>query len=336
MKALVTGASGFIGSTLIEDLVAQGVEVYALMRKSSSASNLNGLRFHRIEGDLGDEGSLRRALAGIPGLDYVFHLAGATTGPNREYYFRHNAQGTGHLALAVAERCSSLKRFVYVSSLAAAGPALSMSPRSENETEAPVSAYGESKREGELQVLRFKGRFPVTIIRPPLVYGPRDQGVLVIIKTVSKNLMPLLPGSGPGGEKYYSGIHSKDLCRGIVLGAWVDPQKVSSGEVFYLAGDEVFSYRQFLGAIATSLGVEPFSFRLPKAALYAAAGLGSALGYVSKKTFALNLDKLGELLPDYWIFSNEKAKKLLGFSPHYTLQNGMNETIQWYKKENWL
>src|SRR6185437_15823508 len=103
MKALVTGASGFIGSTLIEELGTLGFEVYALMRKTSSPSNLEGLRLTRVEGDLGDEESLRAAVRKIPDLDYVFHLAGATTGASRDYYFEHNSRGTGRLAQVIAE-----------------------------------------------------------------------------------------------------------------------------------------------------------------------------------------------------------------------------------------
>src|SRR5690242_9750279 len=132
MKALVTGASGFIGSTLIEELGTLGFEVYALMRKSSSAANLDGMRMTRVEGDLSDEASLRAAIRSVPDLDYVFHLAGATTGPNREFYFEHNANGTRRLAQAVADERPGLQRFVYVSSLAAAGPSRSMTPRVES------------------------------------------------------------------------------------------------------------------------------------------------------------------------------------------------------------
>jgi dihydroflavonol-4-reductase len=336
VKALVTGASGFIGSTLIEELGTLGFDVYALMRKTSSSANLEGLRLTRLDGDLSNEESLRAAIRRVPDLDYVFHLAGATTGPNRDYYFEHNAQGTARLAQVVAEERPGLQRFVYVSSLAAAGPAKSLEPRAESESEQPISAYGQSKYQGEKELLRYKSVYPITIVRPPMVYGPKDKGVFVIIKTVSKKMMPVIPGSAPGGDKFYSAIHSKDLCRGIVQAALARKEKVPSGEVFYLSGDGVHSYQQILSTIAETLDVDPFKFKLPRSALYVAAAAGSALGFISKKTFALNIDKLNELLPDYWICSNQKAKELLGFVPEFTLQSGMSNTIEWYKRQKWL
>lgn len=336
MKALVTGASGFIGSTLIEELGTLGFDVYALMRRSSSSSNLDGLRMTRLEGDLSDENSLKAAIRRVPDLDYVFHLAGATTGPNREFYFEHNAKGTGRLARAVAEERPGLQRFVYVSSLAAAGPARTNTPKLESEPEEPVSTYGSSKLEGEKELLRYKTVFPISIVRPPMVYGPKDKGVLVVIKTVAKNLMPMIPGKAPGGHKYYSAVHSKDLCRGIVQAAVVKNEKINSGEIFYVAGDGVFSYEKLLNTIAENLGVDPFKFKLPRPAVYVAAAAGTALGFLSKKTFALNIDKLNEITPDYWICSNQKARELLGFVPEFTLDTGMAQTIGWYKKQKWI
>ena len=336
MKALVTGASGFIGSTLIEELGTLGFDVFALMRRTSSSANLEGLRMTRLEGDLSDEQSLRAAFRKVPDLDYVFHLAGATAGPNREYYFEHNGKGTGRLAQVVAEERPGLQRFVYVSSLAAAGPAKDMTPRTEAEPESPVSAYGESKFAGEKELLRYRSVYPITVIRPPMVYGPKEKDLYVVMKTISRHLMPVIPGSAPGGHKYYSAIHSRDLCRGIVQAAVAKKETVPSGEIFYLTGDGIFSYQELLNTIAEQLGVEPFRFRLPRPALYVAAAAGTALGFLSKKTFALNIDKLNDILPDYWICSNQKAKDLLGFVPEYSLQSGMANTIEWYKRQKWL
>lgn len=331
MKAFVTGATGFIGSTLIENLLKKDFEVYALMRKSSNPTNLKGLNYHRIEGDLSDYPTLCEA---VKNMDYVFHLAGVISGPNREYYFEHNAKGTLRVARAVAEENDIIKKFVYVSSLAAAGPAATFKPRIETDQEQPVSSYGESKLLGEQELIKFKDRFPISIIRPPLVYGPRDKGVFTLIKTVSRKLIPIVPGNTEDGNKFYSTVHGDDLVQGIIQAALNSDS--TSGEVFYIAGDEIHSYTELLRTMAKFMNLKPIEFKVPLIALSASAHALTLVGKISGKTFPLNVDKLNEIRPDYWICSNEKAKRVLGFRPKYDLHQGMEQTIRWYKKEGWL
>jgi nucleoside-diphosphate-sugar epimerase len=212
----------------------------------------------------------------------------------------------------------------------------SLDPRTEEDQDAPVSAYGESKLEAERQLLEYRDRFPISIIRPPMVYGPRDKGVFVIIRTVARNLMPVLQGSTEGGHKYYSAIHVRDLCRGIVQAAVVPAERVTSGEKFYMAGDGIHTYVDLLSTIAERLDADPLRFRVPKFAIHGAAAAMSLAGRVSRRTFPLNLDKVKEILPDYWICSNQKAKNLLGFAPEYDLSSGMANAIDWYKRQRWI
>jgi nucleoside-diphosphate-sugar epimerase len=334
MKALVTGASGFIGSTLIEELDRLGFEARALMRRTSSAANLEGVKFERVEGDLSDAESLRRA---VKDVDYVFHLAGVVAAKDRDAYFENNCAGTLRLAEAVAEARPGLSRFVFVSSMAAGGPASSSrSPRDESHADAPVSAYGESKLQAERELLRFKDAYPISIVRPPMVYGPKDKATFVFIQTVSRNLMPIFRASNGDGQKYYSSIHVKDLVRGIVQAAVAPKDKVPSGEIFYLASDEAVSYEQLMSTIAEHLNRDPLRFRVPIFALKAAALGLTAVGRVTNRTFPLNLDKLNEILPDYWVCSNRKARDRLGFVPEFEVQAGMANAIDWYKRQHWI
>lgn len=333
-KALVTGGSGFIGSSLIRELAEKGYQVRALLRKTSDTSHLHGVQYERAEGDLSNADSLKKA---VEGVDVVFHLAGVVRAPSREGFFKHNADGTRLLVEAIAEVNPGLRRFVLVSSLAAAGPAASLEkPNLESHDASPVSLYGESKLQGEREALKFKDRFPVSIVRPPMVYGPRDKDIFVVIQTVSRRMMPMIKGATPDGSKYYSLIHVHDLCRGIIQAGEATIEKVPSGEVFYLTDGGLYSYRELLLAMAESLGVRPFEIKIPPFAVSIAAGAASALGAMMGKTFPLNRDKLNEILPDYWICSTDKAKELLGYCPKYNLSTGMADAIQWYREQKWI
>ncbi len=333
MRALVTGASGFIGSTLIEELNTLGFDVQALMRRSSSAANLEGLKYERVEGDLSDLASLKSA---VKNADYVFHLAGAISAPDRAAYFEHNAAGTRRLAEAVAEARPGLSRFVFVSSLSAGGPAQSLEPRDEQQTDAPVSAYGESKQQAEKDLLKYRDAFPISIVRPPMVYGPKDKATFIFVQTVARNLMPIFTGGGEGGHKYYSTVHVRDLVRGIVQSGVASKEKVPSGEIFYLTGDGSVTYEQLMTVIAEKLNRDPLKIRLPQAALSVAALALTAVGKLTRRTFNLNVDKMNEIRPDYWICSNAKAKRMLGFTPEYDFSSGMADAIEWYKRAKWI
>ncbi|MEO5969287.1 MAG: NAD-dependent epimerase/dehydratase family protein, partial [Bdellovibrionia bacterium] len=194
----------------------------------------------------------------------------------------------------------------------------------------------ESKLRGEKALLNFRDLFPVTIVRPPFVYGPKDKAVFKMVQTVARNFMPVLYGAGSDGHKYYSAIHAKDLCRGIVQAAVASLQKVPSGEIFYLAGDGMHTYHDLMTTIAERLNCDPLRISVPNFAIQAAAAGLTAVGFVARKTFPLNMDKLKELMPDYWICSNQKAKTMLGFAPEFDFSSGIANAITWYKKQRWL
>lgn len=330
MRALVTGASGFVGSHLVEKLVNQGIEVRALLRKTSKTlGNLDGVKFEKAEGSLADEESLRRA---VKDVDYIFHVAGVITAAKRDDYFESNERGTERLARAAAEVNPGLKRFVLVSSLAAGGPAASLeSPKRESDTPAPVSIYGHSKLGGERAVQKYLATYPVSIVRPPVVYGPRDPGVFVIVQSVAKGLCLLPPGGAE--RKFYSMVHVQDLCDGIVLAGQTS---APSGSIYYVSDGAVRRYDELMDTIAARLGKKPLKVPVPRFVLTAAAAGLSGVGRIIGKSFPLNLDKVNELLPDFWICSNEKAKTELGFEPRYDLSKGMTDAIDWYKSHHWI
>ncbi len=336
MKALVTGGSGFIGSTLIEALTRRGISVRVLMRKTSSDKNLAGLEYERVEGDIGNPESL---LPAVSGVDIVFHLAGSISAVNRTEYFRSNSESTGALARAVETanaNGSRISRFVYVSSLAAGGPSLSGKPRNEKETDAPISAYGESKRGGELELLAHSKSFLPLILRPPMVYGPKDQATLVLIKTVAKRVIPRFATATPDGEKYYSVIHSRDLVEAIIALGTVEAARVEHGDRFYISSGEEISASRLMKSMADALGVKTVNLKIPLVVLKGAAFLSELSGKILGKATLLNSDKVNEITADYWTCSNLKLMTKTTWRPRTTLEEGVRDAVKWYQKNGWI
>lgn len=328
--ALVTGGSGFIGSEVIRALNKKGVRVRALLRKTSPRVNLQGAEFEETLGDLNDEASLRKA---VQGVDYIFHIAGVINAKTHADFFKFNGEGTGLLAKVCAEETPHLKRFVYVSSLAASGPATSLEPRNEGQKEQPISVYGQSKLQGEIELKKW-AKYPFSIVRPPAVYGPRDKGIFEFIKLVNSGLIPVFKGKNETGQKYYSVVHVEDLVNGILETAF--SPKLSRQETFFICGDGVFSWQQIMSHISQTLGKRAVRVPLPDLAWKGLACFFSGLGKITKKQYPLTADKLMELDQDYWICSNKLAKEKMGFSPKHSMQQGMQHTIRWYQENGWL
>ncbi len=332
MKILVSGASGFIGSGLVSMLANQGHDVRALMRSTASDGYLKGVKFTRVTGDILDPDSLARACQGI---DAVFHLAGATAAKDRESFFRCNAQGTRNLAHA-AHQAETVKKYIYVSSIAASGPSAGLCPRTESDLEHPVSSYGESKLRGELYLNELKGKLPFIIVRPPIVYGPRDKDVFLLFKTISKSWMPLLPARTPTGHKYYSAIHVDDLIQALVLSLSAPDECYQNGECFFVNDGQVYTYERILSIIAREMKIEPIKFTVPHPLVTVLASAGSLAGKFLKTNIPMNNDKLNEIRPDYWISSSQKIAEKLNFKPQYTMESGVAQTLAWYKLNGWL
>ena len=325
-KALVTGANGFVGSHLVEALFNKGYEVFCLVRKTSNLSFLSGLETEYRYGDITEVESLRKALEGV---DFVFHLAGLTRAKNKEDYYKANAQGTKNLIQTCLEINPHIKKFVYVSSQAAVGPCKDFYPLNEDAKCEPITDYGRSKLQGEKEVLSFKEKFPVTIVRPPAVYGPRDKDILFFFQTVNRGIIPLFGFK----ESYISLIYVKDLTRGIILTA--ENQK-SSGQIYFIADEKVYSWTEAGKIIQKSLGIRAFKLRIPKFFLFTFASFSEMVSHLKGESALVNLQKANELSQRYWLCDISKAKNELGFSPEYDLEKGALETIKWYKENKWL
>lgn len=325
-KAIVTGANGFVGSHLTEHLIARGYDVFCLVRKTSDLSFLTGLNLEYRYGDLTDIDSLKEALKG---MEFVFHVAGLTRAKNREEYFKANALGTKNLISACFKVNPAVRKFIYVSSQAATGPGKDLQPLDETAECRPITDYGRSKLEGEKEVLSFKDKIPVTIIRPPAVYGPRDKDILFFFKAANKGILPLFGFK----ENYISLIYVKDLVRGIVLAA---ESQASSGKIYFAADEKYYSWSEAVRIIQKALQVKAIKLRQPKSILFTFAFFSEMFAHLKGKAALINLQKAKELTQRYWLCDASRAKNELGFSVEYDLEKGAEETVKWYREHKWL
>lgn len=326
MIAFVTGGTGFIGSLLVEQLVQRNWEVHCLVRKSSSLKYLQKLPVQLVHGDLFAEETLAATLAQAT---HVFHLAGVTKGLTAAEYFRSNGEATRAVLQACAQHCKQLERFIYVSSIAAAGPSRDGHLLREDETPRPVSVYGRSKLEGERACAEYVGQLPITIARPPIVYGPRDRDVYEYFKQVQLGVR-LRPG---WQTRVYSLIHVEDLVAGLITLA---QHEHAVGETYFITNTEPVEWMQLGLAIARALEKKTMQITVPLFVTSIIAALSEFVAYVMRKPALLNFDKIREMRETHWIFSGEKARAHLGFVPALSLENGLRQTVEWYRENEWL
>jgi len=326
VKALVTGATGFIGSHLVETLISRGNRVRCLVRDRQRLSWLKGRSDIDIEeGDMTDTGSLRRAVAG---MDCVYHLGALTRAVSARDFVRVNAQGTRCLVEACLGVGSSAPRLIYLSSLAAVGPGTDASPLREETAPHPVSTYGWSKLRGEEEVMAARNKIHVTILRPPLVYGPRDRNFLQYARWIKTGLLPL--PAGP--SRSVSLLHVDDLVRILVAASQGER---SSGEVYHVAHERSVTWEDIGRFIAEWIEVRPRPFRIPHSLLLFVGCALETWGWVTEQPAFFTRGKAREAT-GYWVSDSSKAKIELGFVARMAPEEGLALTMQWYRKKGWI
>ncbi|MBL8899507.1 MAG: NAD-dependent epimerase/dehydratase family protein [Planctomycetes bacterium] len=334
MLVFSTGITGFVGGFALPELVRRGHRVRALVRSVSRAESRRaelaaiGLDPDALElcpGDLGSADDLTEALSGC---DAVLHLAGLIAARDLAAFRTVNAEGTARL-LDAALRQPAPPRFVLVSSLAAAGPSRPGAARLETEVEAPISWYGQSKREGELEALRRADRLRVAIARPPAVYGPGDRATLSFFKMARAGWAPF-PGA-PGIE--LSLIHAADLARGLVL---LLEREVPTGRSYFFTGAGTPSFAEVIEVIARALGKRARVVRIPRFLANGVAFGSELYARLRGKAPELSRDKLRELAAPAWTCSGERARAELGFAPTIAWREGLEATAAWYRERGWI
>jgi len=326
VRALVTGATGFVGGHLVERLLGEGMSVTCLVRETSDTSVLAGLGVELRTAALDDADSLREA---VGGFDYVFHSAGLTRARKRAPYFAVNAGGTARLADAVLAAGEPPRRFVYVSSLAAAGPAPSAAPLTEEDEPRPRDHYGASKLAGERETLARADRMPVTIVRPPAVYGPRDTNFLPLFRTALK--LGRVPVVGRP-TKQVAFVYVTDLAEGILRAA----QREEAAGRTYFIGSGVHTMTEVAEAVCGALEMPTKRLRLPTLAARIAGEVGQLKWALTGKPQIVSRRKVRDMLQPYWTCSWARAREELGYQQAVTLKEGMKRTARWYFDNRWL
>ena len=322
MKVLVTGATGFVGSHLVEALRRRGDEVTALARSAHKAAALAPLGVEVVSGDLDDRPALERA---VRGRDAIYHVAGAVAARSEADFMATNRDGTQSLVAAARE--AGAPRLVFVSSMAAAGPTIKGRPLRGDEAPRPVTAYGRSKLAGE-EAVTTSG-LAWTIVRPPIVYGPRDQEILKVFRLARLGIAPVL---GDGSQEL-SAVYGPDLAEALIAAG---TSAAAVGRTYYACHPEVFTGTQMARAVGRAMGRSPAVIRVPATVGRGVLTLTGAAARVAGRTTILTADKANEFFQPAWTGDPGPLTRDTGWRAARDLAAGLEETYRWYRAAGWL
>jgi nucleoside-diphosphate-sugar epimerase len=329
MIAVVTGSSGFIGSHLVEALLARGAAVRALVRhESHPAGRDSRVAYHTA--DLLDDRSVRESPI-WKDATHVFHVAGVTKRRTLAEFRYGNVIPVANILAALTDgRGARLQRVVLVSSQAAAGPALALDhPITEEDPPHPIEAYGRSKLEAEQVAMRYGESMPVTIVRPSAVYGPRDVDFLNVFKQATNRVAVF---AAPA-DQLMSIVHVHDLVRAIVMASETPHAR---GRTYFVGSDAPVSWRTLYELIAELASSNYRAVQLPQSLLQIAGHAGNALGRLTGRPVLLNTNKVSLAAPSWWLCDSSRAHDELGWHPEISLQDGLRDTYNWYREAGLL
>ena len=308
MKIVVTGATGFVGSNVVNKLKDHG-DISVVARNISKAQALFKDSVKIYKGDVLNYYSL---LDAFRGQDVVVHIAGLIKSFNVNRFYNVNTIGTKNVAKAA--RDAGVKRVIYLSSLAARGP---------SETMSPVSNYGASKLKGEFEILRYINDYDIKILRPPIVYGPNETDLFLMFKLAKSGRLPVMR------NKYFSFIYVKDLADAIDRLVF---SKIDKPSVYHISDGGAYSWQTVADAIFNAMNVKGHTIKIS----HPIVNFLAFFSYFMKDRALFTLDKLGEIAADRWICGYDKLKEDTGFSPKDDINSGFQKTVEWYRSKGWL
>lgn len=323
--SFVTGANGFVGSHLVDYLLELGHEVHAIVRPTSNLQWLEGKPVHLHTCGLTQVEPLQEA---FQGANYIYHIAGVVKVPTEADFMRGNVEMTKNV-LEAAVNIPTIKRVLVTSSMAATGFAPYGGSVNEEDPLNPIEPYGRSKVAQEKVTLEYADRIPVTIVRPPGVYGPRDTEIFAFFKAI-KGGVSVMMGFKP---KEMSLIHVRDLVQGMYLAA---TKENAIGEVYFLGSLECYNWKE-LGDIASkAMNKRTITLKIPHFVIFILGFLGQIAESWFGADVALNKDRAYRITRPSWYCSSEKAVRELGFEQTVSIEEGFKETITWYQMKGWL
>ena len=327
---LITGASGFIGSFLVEEAIKRNYQAFAGIRTSSNKEYLSHPDIHFLVLDFNDKNLLDASLNDFANqhgrFDYIIHTAGVTKAINKEDYSLVNYENTKIFVYALKENNLIPDKFIYISSLASFGPGINSLPINKGQVQKPLTEYGRSKLKTE-EFLYSISDFPFLIISPTAVYGPRDKDFLYLIKLIEKHLEIYLGSS----KQVLSFVHVHDLVHAIFLGM----ESTIVNQNLLVSDSKQYTSKAFNQIIKKNLDKRTISLVVPVLVARLFALFTEASGRIRGKASVLNRERLKEFEANNWGVDCAEIIKL-GFVPQFSLEEGLKNTIGWYKEHGWI
>ena len=334
---IITGANGFVGSNVARRFVSRGWHVRCLIRDTSQTELLDDQNVEIVRGSLFDPNELRRK---VSGADVAIHIAGRVKAFTAQEFQRDNVDATRNFVQACASQ-ENPPKLVNLSSLAAGGTGVMEQPRMEQQLPSPVSAYGRSKLAAEQAVSEFASDVPITIIRPPIIFGPADRASL----TMYRGFQRLPIHANPGFRQFpVSLIYVADLAHAIELAAdngervskRPDAGDGSTDGIYYVCAERDLTYSEFGRLAGQAAGLRIWPVPTPKTLFWIVGAAVEGVGRMRGRPGLINLDKVREATAAGWVCSSEKIQRDLGFAVARPLEERFAETVAWYREHKWL